>query len=329
MIPEIFGSNRPMVITILLLPAIGLGFLAYYFGSFPEVISEGPLSGIFESLKGSRALSIILGITVNLAAGILLNIQFNAHSFAAKETFFAVLVYFAFSAVQLDYSFLNPVSLAVLFTLLGLRRLLRMYRVLDVTAMIFDAGIFFAIAMLLSPAFIMVVPLLWIALIQLRSFNLREWLVPLTGVLLPCLFIGMYYWWFDMQFPFDTYAIDFSGLSQISDGTGLYGYVFLVLTIFIVVAGAAIYGRDMQTSTVHKKNTKKVFVSLSVLLLLAFFVYFDPSRASAVLALILAAPVAVYGGVYFSSTRRRKLGAVIRFAWMGAVLAILIGTQLF
>src|SRR5690606_26963099 len=90
---------------------------------------------------------------------------------------------------------LNPVLIGNIFVLLALRRILRMYRVQEITSMIYDAGVFLALGVLFFPLLIFVVPLLWLSLKQLRTFNIREWVVPIIGLLTPMAFAVVLFWW--------------------------------------------------------------------------------------------------------------------------------------
>src|SRR5690554_1786237 len=178
MIHSTFGSNRPMVFGVLLIPAIIYGVLALNFAQAPVHTLGGPLFDLLVGYVSTPYISVILGLIVNLIGAFLVNLLFNSHDYSERENYFPALFYFLLASLELSWIYLNPVLIGNVFVLLALRRILRMYRVQEITSMIYDAGFFLALGALFFPLLVFVFPLLWLSLIQLRTFNLREWTVP-------------------------------------------------------------------------------------------------------------------------------------------------------
>lgn len=317
MIYSIFGSNRTVVLGLLILPAVAFGVLAFYYTSSPIMPLGGPAFDWLNGLIPISTIQILLGILVNLVGAFLLNRLYNAHDYANKENYFPALFYFLFTNLQLSWGYFNPVFIGNVFVLLALRRILRMYRVQEITGMIYDAAVFIGIAALLYPPFILAFPLLWISLAQLRTFNIREWLVPLTGLLTPVLYAAVFYWWFGLNLDLARYfQLAPLPLKTLLSQHSFLFYLVLIFSLFVFFGGMLIFVREMGVSTVHKKNTKKVFITLTFILCAVWLASVAINENQTGLPGLFAIPVSVFGGILFSSNRRKKVLSFIFYIWL-------------
>jgi len=317
MLHNLFGSNRPVVLAFLVVPAICIGVLAHYFGTEPLIVLGGPVfQWVYNFLMPFPAVRIALGLCLIILNTGILNSIFNRHNFANKEQFLPAFVLFFFSVADLSWVFFNPVQLGVLLLLLSLRRLLTVYRVPNPTRMLFDAGLLMGIGALFLPLIVFLFPLLWLGLLQLRSFDLREWVVPFVGLTLPIIYAVIVFWWVDVFPAFDLFMIqDFGNIGFHSKNYDPAQYPFLVLTIAICMMGLVRFAYDMNVSTVHRKNSKAVFVWLSFLILIAVIYGSGIEVVNNGLWSILAAPVAVYSAIFFSVTRRQRVIQTLFYLW--------------
>jgi hypothetical protein len=329
MLHSLFGSNRPMVLVFLLIPAIVLGVLAYLYGSPPVSELGGPVFDWLFDWLNPYWLKVLLGIIINLAAAILINSISNNHDYADKEQYFPALVYFITASLSLSWQVFNPVLAGNLFVLLALRRLLAMSREQNVIAMVFDAGVFLGIAVLFYPPILFVFPFLWMTHLQFKSFNLREWLVALSGVLLPALYALAAYWWFSYVLNISEFY-SFHGLNtnEWFQHNDVLFYLLSASSLVIFILGAFRFIADMSASTVHRKNTKRAFIWLSLLLT---GIYFYSSALEATqdgLLFILLIPFAIYGGVFFTESRQRKLNVLFFYLWLMLSIAYMIFSEI-
>ncbi|NEN22003.1 hypothetical protein G3O08_00605 [Cryomorpha ignava] len=317
MIHSAFGSNRPMVFGVLLIPAIIYGVLALNHAQMPVHVLGGPLFDLLITFVRLPYLSVILGLIVNLIGAFLVNLLYNTHDYSVRENYFPAFFYFLLASLQLSWIYLNPVLIGNVFVLLALRRILRMYRVQEITSMIYDASFFLALGALFFPLLIFVFPLLWIGLIQLRTFNFREWIVPIIGLLTPVVFTLVFFWWQDYTLDVSEYMA-FNGLplGEIFADHGFWYLPILILSLLILFIGLITFLKDMSTSTVHKKNTKKVFVTVSILMLAVCIYGLSLTSVQAGMFATLAIPVSVFASVYFSRTRRKKLVIFLFYVWV-------------
>ncbi len=250
-----------------------------------------------------------------LSGALLVNIIFNRHEYASRENYFPSLVYFLFCASDLSNFYLNPLILANFFALLGIRRLLAVYRLSSPTFMMFDSGVFLALAVLIFPPFIILLPLLWVGLFRLRSFDLREWLLPMAGFLTPLAYAVAGYWWFG-TLPDLLKFFEFEGGLLHAPEAGAIGYLFYVAVALLTLLGLGQFIADMGISTVHRKNSKAVFMWYAVFSLLVFIYCLGLSVNERRLYLLLAPSVAIFMGIFFSGSRRVNLLKACMYAWL-------------
>ncbi len=317
MLHNLFGSNRPVVLAFLVLPAIGVGILAHYFGTYPSMVLGGPVFEWFHGLLlPFPAVHIALGLALIILNTGILNSIFNRHDFANKENFFPAFVFFFFSTSDLSWVYFNPVQLGVLFLLLSLRRLLTVYRVATPTSMLFDSGFLLGMAVICLPLSVFLIPLLWLGLMQLRSFNFREWVVPVVGLIIPVLYTAVVFWWVDVLPEMELFMIhDFSNIGFSVENIDGPQVPFLFMTGGICLFGFFRFVSDMNISTVHRKNSKAVFVWLSALILITVIYGLGIKVENSGLGILLAAPVAVFSAIFFSGNKRQRLIQTLFYLW--------------
>ncbi len=321
MIYTSFGSNRQGVVILLLLPSIALGVCSYLFSAQLDSLLAGPLYDVAVApLKDFPIAGIAINIFAILAGALLINIIFNRHEFANRENYFPALVYFLFCAADLSNLYLNPIVFANLFVLLGLRRLLATYRISSPTFMLYDSGLFIALAIFIFPPTIVLLPLVWVGLLRLRSFSIREWLLPTAGFFTPVVYAWAAYWWFGSK-PnmLEFFEFDWSFFNN-NPNKGS-GYAFYVVTAIVTMLGFGQFIADMGISTVHRKNSKAVFMWYAVLSLFVFAYAAGLSANEHKLYLLFAPAVAIFMGVFFSGARRPWLLQLIMYLWL--LLAVL------
>ncbi len=318
MLHRLFGSNRPIVLITLVLPALIVGILAGRYASPPSIIFGGPVFDLLYPYLSTYPIVLIAsGLALTLVNAGILNSIFNRHGFASREHFLPALVFFFFSISDLSWVYLNPVHFANLFVLLGLRRLLTVYRMATPTRMLFDSGVFLGLGTLFFPMLVFAVPVLWLGLIQLRTFDLREWIIPLFGLLTPAVYVLVGYWWVSSWPEIDEFILtDIREIGFSFSGRHALTYPFLVITAVVGLMGFLQFISDMNVSTVHRKNSKAVFIWFSILVVLLCIYASGLQVVQSGLLGMLAAPVAIYAGIFFSGAKRTMILHTLFYLWL-------------
>jgi len=317
-----------VVLGILAIPAVLFGVYAYSNVPQPEVLAGGPLFDLLEQhILQVKWIHLTLGMAVNIFAAIVLNRISNRHEYSVKENYFPGLLYFFFVSLDPQWIYLNPISISNVIIFLALRRLLAIHRVQDASSKVFDSGLFIGFGSLLFPPLILVIPLIWLSLAQLRTFSFREWLVPLSGFLIPFLYASLYYWWYGLEVQLTEFTSNLSpGWGGVFRGDTPVETAFIACSIGISFFGMVRFFSGLASSTVNQKNTRIVFLWMGATLLLLYSYVSSLSIGVAGSPMLMAAQFSIFGSVFFLIEKRRKIVSSLFYIWLaGAIAVFLVG----
>jgi len=321
MVHSAFGSNRPLALSFLIVPAIALVAASLYSSFVGAYGLGGPAADLVsEVFRDFPLWRRSLGLLLILSNAVLLNFIYNKHDFAVSENYFPALVFLVFAALDFRNIDLHPVLFSSLFILLALRRLLAVYRAESALSIGFDSTLFLSLAIFFFPPSACLLPLTWIVFLQVRPFNLKEWLVPFTAILAAAIYAFSFYFMSDYTFSAKEFLF-FSGNSIALPEEKMRVGAVLLIALFLILSLLGMYGffKDIAKSTLRKKSTKYIFL-WALLLLMVEFIYVllldVPQMGS---WLIFAAPVSVFMGVFFSrKVKRPTIQLVLFYIWLVA-----------
>lgn len=133
-------------------------------------------------------LEIILGITLVSFHAIFLNIIFNRNEFYEKNIFLPSLIYATLMSSVPGIQFVTPLLIANTFIIVGLYFIYKIKRQEDAKKAVFMNSIMLGIASCFYPPYILFFIIPIAALIIIRPFQLKEYLLVLLGFLLPWIY---------------------------------------------------------------------------------------------------------------------------------------------
>lgn len=267
---NLFLSGRGR--TIFILPVILLIFGVKSF-IHPEVIIDAPsyLFGKFdEFLSDYIYIKLILGIFSISIIAFYINNVFNSNGFYQPENTLPSLLFVIMIAAWSGFHFFSPFLISLLFILIGLNRLLKVYHQKNIFSEVFDAGFFLGLAAIIYYPLVLFIISYWMFISLNRAFNFREYLFPLLGLLLPFFFLSVYFFYFELPFDFLHIALmdDVDSLISISS---LTQRIFLVLSGVAFVLALPFFIRQISRSKIKTKNSKRLIL---ILFLNSFLIYF-------------------------------------------------------
>lgn len=327
MVHSTFGSNRPLVLAFLIAPAIALIAASVYSHAVAEYDLGGPATDLLIANFGELTVwRRTLGMLLILTNAVLLNFISNKHDFSTSENYFPALVFLGFAALDFENIDLHPVLFSSLFLLLALQRLLTVYRADSALSIGFDATLFLSIAIFFFPPSVFLLPLPWLVFLQVRPFNLREWLVPFTAIALAAIYVFTFYFLGGYAFSareFFSFDGSFISVSAINAKPGFY----LMMLIFALLSILGLIGffTDIAKSTLRKKSTKYIFLWTFFLTIIEF-IYVSVLETSQIGSwLIFSIPVSVFLGVLFSRKfNRPHIQLIMFYVWLIAVIAFMV-----
>lgn len=199
------------------LPLLALAI--WGFGFFlPEILPAKHTMPFYDIINGVVSkiqwLNIVIALIFVLSEAFLLNYIITENALFTKQSYLPALFYVLFMSNNSTMLSTHPLLFANLFMLFAIDQLLNAYRKDKAFSEAFNAGFLVSIATLFYFPYIVFIPVIGIALILLRPFIWREWIISSMGVLLPYCFVGTYYFWNDSLTIFWNENMRFSVLRE-------------------------------------------------------------------------------------------------------------------
>jgi hypothetical protein len=194
MLISFFKSNNASAFIFIPFIALAIWAFGYFYPSSLGVQNGMPLYElIIQLVNQTKWVTITVGLIMIIAEAFLLNFIINENEILNKKFFLPGIFYILFMSSNKMVLYLHPLIFANLFILFGIQKLLNSYRKDKPFSQVFDAAFLFSIASLFYLPSLIFFPLLAVALILLRAFNIREWLISLIGILVPYIFVITFY----------------------------------------------------------------------------------------------------------------------------------------
>jgi hypothetical protein len=313
---RIFKGTGPGVIFLIFvtLVAVWINALLHPHVS-PDVIYETqpmPLYGLLKMLVNNhQSLGVILAFLMVSVLSILL-VYFNTSVFFINErTFLPALFYILIGGLFPEFQVLNPVLPATIFLILSIIRIMDGYHITGTAYSFFDAGILIGMGSLFYANLIWFGLLLIIAIILLRTGNLKELVISLAGLLTPFLItFGIYY----------VAGKDVGSLSKLF-GADLFsktaGYQFSRLNtgaiVFYCVLILISVVQLLKYVNSKKIKSRKTFSLLIWTFLITALVYILIPSVSVEMIWLTGIPVSYLFANYFLSVKKKLVPEILFF----------------
>jgi len=266
--------------------------------------SPMPLYRIVQSIAGSHPLAGVIFTFLILIVMLFLLVNFNTIVFFINErTLLPAVMYLLFSAVFPGMQVLNPVLPASLFLLLGFIRIMEAYRKPGIAFNFFDA------ALLISTGSLFYANLIWFGLLViigialLRTGNLKEITVCLTGLVVPYIItIGLFY---VLGKDIGAFLTDISE-NLFGKGTG-YSFSRLSVIVLIYLGLLILISVGFLAMKMNSKKikTRKTFYLLIWSFVIPLILYLVLSSVSVEMIWIAGIPAAYFLTHYFVFARKK------------------------
>ncbi|HPF65168.1 hypothetical protein [Lentimicrobium sp.] len=257
------------------------------------------LSGILPDNELVIRITALILILLN-AAGF--NIILNHHDLAPRQSLFTALiasVFFLFTG-QAE-AMIAPLA-ALLLLLISLHSTMKLYAEPYPYTLVLNASIFVAMASMIYPLAILFAFFIWMAFFTLRISSWREWIISLTGLIVPYVYLAFWFFWNDrLAVAFNEYHAFFNDFDINWSKPGFLQTVVLFLLGSILIISMSVFLNDAgeKIISIRKKmwiNAQFLWVAMAVLLL---------SGKAALLALPLCyLPMALMAGYLITKSRR-------------------------
>ena len=301
-------SNQPFVIIIIVL----FGFALWFFTlinptttNLPDPSSGMPLFYfIFNILSNNIFLPYIFAFLLIIIQSLFL-VSFNQKFILINNrTYLPALFYILITCSYIPIQKLTAVLIGGFFLFFALNYIYRTYRSDYALNEIFISGFFTALASLFWFPFSFFVVLLFIALIILRSFNFREWLVGLVGFLTPWLFVFVFYFVFRSQTQLSLFIENIQkGIASKDHFVDIQiEYIILYSFImFITILASINILRNYQNK---KIKTRKYFEINWWYFIIGLLVFVAFKKSSIEIIFVLSIPISFLLSEYFYTVKK-------------------------
>ena len=239
-----------------------------------------------------------------IAEAFLLNFIINENEILNKKFFLPGIFYVLFMCSNNAALWLNPLIFANLFILFAIQRLLNAYRKEKAFSQVFDAAFLISVATLFYLPCIVIYPLLGVALLLLRPFNIREWIISLIGIIVPYIFVITFYFLKDIHFY--TFIVNKLQLifSQTNSNFALNNPYIVTLGIGITIILLS-FGKLFSNLNNGSQKAKKGILLLLWLFMLSLISVFITTNAPLDYFGALAIPAAVFSANYANNVKKQ------------------------
>jgi hypothetical protein len=267
--------------------------------------SSMPLYQVFYTLSSLSFYHHFLFYIGLLANALLLNRVVIKHQLLLKNTNLVASVLVLLAVLVPNSLTLNPIVLANVFLILALDKTLTLYNQPKVYHLCFQVGFLIGIAAHFYLPAALLLLLFFVALLVIRTFVWRDWIIAILGFLVPFCYSWTYFFWNDALN--DYYAL-FTvlpktfphALSQVKE------LQQLALAVISTVGLVAVY-REMSHATVRHKNLLTVVLCYFGL---SLFMLFMRDMMLADLYVMCWIPLSIMLSVYLQSLRKKWLAEV-------------------
>ena len=220
---------------------------------------------IFYCFNNIKWLAVLIAFLLLYLESLILNKILTDNNIVPKTTLVPAFIYLLLMSWSPFATYLNPVLIANLFLLLLLNNLFKIFRQHDAFRSVFKVGFFIAIASFFYFPAIFIFILVFATLIVFRVLKWREWVISLIGVIIPYIFLIVYYFWFDKLEPaFDNYVDFFSTYPELNFKCNFLTYsIWIIALILLIISLLHIF---------VKINEKNISIRKKLVLIIYFFV---------------------------------------------------------
>lgn len=323
-----FKETRPENIVLIIVIAILIWAISFVnpvtHGLMNDSVTSMPLYSILERITGGNSfVGVLVSFLIVMWVSYLM-IDFNTSEiFMGERTFLPGLFYILLTGLFPDLRMLNPVLPAAPFLIFAVRKIIDTYKVNGTAYNFFDAGLLIGTGSLFYSNFIWYGLLLFIGMIIVRHFNLRELIISIVGLAAP---------WF---IAFGIMYLADADLAAMTDGirnemfTGRPAYAdTIVLRITLALLSVALL--ISIASLVNRMNTQKIkarktYILLFWIFIISMLLLFIFRSVSLEIFWFAGIPAAYFISYYILHSRNKTVPGII----LGLILLMAAFVQLY
>ncbi len=312
-------QHQPYSIIIIILLGIGLWLPGFWLKADVLAQVHMPLYAPIHAFGLSfPVLSRILAFLLVLVEAFLIYRLIAQHQMLTKKSWLPALLFVVLTACTPYQLRLNAPLLANLFLLGAVHLVNHSYRMDKAFGLVFNAGLLIGIGALIHFPLLIFVFFMLAAIIILRPFVWREWVILFLGAAVPFVYSGVYFFWNDSLHGISQQFIIQPILNRdffLKLPFHFYPLTFVLAVVLLAAAGRFIAGAG--TTTLKTKKGVSVMLWLLLFAILAVLLAQDYDITGFIYA---AVPISMFVSNYFLLARRLWLAEVLFLMLLGGIV---------
>jgi hypothetical protein len=288
----------------------------------PTVIDFSNASPLFQWVynAGTPFFLTVIALIIIVISALILNDVINKNEIFSSNTFLPALIYLISMSAIKEHQALSPIVISNLFWILAFKRLFNVYSHVPCKKEVFDATVLVLFGGLFYFPSILMVGMVWIALIILRPFVWREWVIPFFAFIV----FGVYYivaliWRNALNNWLDYFTFDSEQYSSINITVSWPYYILLgVVLVLVSFSGYNILKRYKASSLRFRKII--FFFLFIIILTIAILSLVQSFSNENVYSLVGAVPLSLLITFYFNYAKKEWLSQLFFYTIFISIL---------
>lgn len=310
------------------LPVLGIWLLLAFLASFFSVkeLEDSYYPNIFYNYLTQQIKSRALVVCINFASIligslIVLRITLN-QEIVEKANLFPAWLYLTLGIAAVQPHQISTQAITNVFVLFSLHRLLGTYREEKVLDALFSSAFWLSFSAFVAVYSIICFPLFFIALIIMRPFSLKEWIMSILGFMAPVFLYECIAYLSDFnQWYFVDAVVMFIDYLKKPFLSEYYLPLIILLVVLLLLSFISGLVRGFG-NTVKKQKSKSILIWYLVLASIGFF---SGGATASRIILTFAPPLCFFVGDFIFNIRQEKVTNTIIVLLIASVLLIYLG----
>ena len=262
-------------------------------------------------LNSNHLLQVIIALILIISGALAFNYSLTKFDLVPKNTLVPAMVYIVLMSYSPSLLSLHPTALPALLTVLVLYYLFQVYTEEEAYGQVFNIGLLIGISSLFYFPSIFLILFIWLSFIVYRLYTWREWMIPLTGIITPYLFLFTYYFLVDSLEPaYLAYADYFSKMTifHFSFEFSIMNYIITSLIVLLFLWSAFLLLSNIQEKII---SLRKRYGAVFWLFAVAMFTYLFSDVFFKWHQVFCLIPASVFIAYTFSQVKRLRWVEII------------------
>lgn len=226
-------------------------------------------------LNGNLTLHAIIAMVLVISGALIFNYSLTKFDLVRKNTLVPAMIYIVLMSYSPNLLGLHPTALPALFTVLILFYLFQVYTEEEAYAQVYNIGLLIGISSLFYFPSLFLILFIWLTFVIYRLYSWREWVIPITGIITPYIFLFTFYFMVDnLEPPYLAYVDYFTKMTifRFSFDFSILNYIITALIILLSLWSALLLLTDIQEKIISlRKRYWAIFYLLAIAILTYLF----------------------------------------------------------